>query len=61
MNEYLTWGGAGILLAVAGTVLIASEIQHGLSAGDPFVVVYGLAVVVATLITILTIAPSLRG
>ena len=61
MNEYFVWGGAGMLLAVVGTALIASEIQHGLAVGDPFVVVYGLAVVVATLITVITIAPSLRS
>ncbi len=58
MNEYLTWGGAGILLAVAGTAIIASEIQYGLTTGQPMYVAYGVAVVLATLITIAIIAPS---
>ena len=60
MNEYIKWGGAGILLALSGAVAIASEIQHGLSANDPLPVIYGGAVVFAALVTILTIAPSFR-
>ncbi|WP_253737297.1 hypothetical protein [Halohasta salina] len=60
MNEYIKWGGAGIALAVIGAVLIASEIQHGIAAGDPLPVIYGGAVVLAALVTVLTIVPSFR-
>jgi len=60
MNEYIKWGGAGIALAVAGTAIIASEIQAGLAAGDPLMVTYGVAVLIATLVTIATVAPSFR-
>ncbi|MFD1641539.1 hypothetical protein [Halohasta litorea] len=60
MNEYIKWGGAGIALALVGVVAIASEIQHGLSAGDPLPVIYGGAVVFAALVTILIVAPSFR-
>jgi len=60
MNEYIKWGGAGIALALVGAVAIASEIQHGLSAGDPLPVIYGGAVVFAALVTILVVAPSFR-
>ena len=61
MNEYMTWGGIGILLAVVGAAIIASEIQYGLTAGEPLYVVYGVSVVLATLITIVIIAPSFRS
>ena len=61
MNEYLTWGGAGVLLAVAAAAIIASEIQHGLATGDYLYVGYGLAVVVAAILTILVVAPSFRN
>jgi hypothetical protein len=60
MNEYITWGGTGILLALVGAVVIASEIQHGIATGEPLMVIYGSAVVLAALVTILTIAPSFR-
>lgn len=60
MNEYVKWGGAGIALALAGAVLIASEIQHGIEAGNPLPVIYGAGVVVAALATILFVAPSFR-
>lgn len=61
MNEYMTWGGIGILLAVVGTAIIASEIQYGITAGEPLYVAYGVAVVLATLITIAIIVPSFRS
>ena len=60
MNEYIKWGGAGIALAVAGAAIIASEIQAGIAAGDPLMVTYGVAVIIATLVTIAIIAPSFR-
>ena len=58
MNEYIKWGGAGIALAVAGAAIIASEIQAGIAAGDPLMFTYGVAVIIATLVTIAIIAPS---
>ena len=60
MNEYIKWGGAGIALAVAGAAIIASELQAGLATGDMLMVTYGVAVLIATLITIAIIAPSFR-
>jgi len=60
MNEYITWGGAGIVLALAGAALIASEIIHGIEAGEPLMVIYGAGVVIAALTTILIVAPSFR-
>jgi len=60
MNEYIKWGGAGIALAVAGAAIIASELQAGIAAGDPLMVTYGVAVIIATLVTIAIIAPSFR-
>ncbi len=60
MNEYIKWGGAGIALAVAGTAIIASEIQAGIAGDDPLMVAYGIAVIIATLITVAIIAPSFR-
>ena len=60
MNEYIKWGGAGIALAVAGAAIIASELQAGLASGDMLMVTYGVAVIVAMLITIAIIAPSFR-
>jgi len=60
MNEYIKWGGAGIALAVVGAAIIASEIQAGIASGDMLMVTYGVAVVIATLITIAIIAPSFR-
>ena len=60
MNEYIKWGGAGIALAVAGAAIIATELIAGLEAGDPLMVTYGVAVIIATLVTIAIIAPSFR-
>ncbi|GEM_PF-283716 len=60
MNEYVKWGGAGIAIAVAGVAIIASEILAGLQTGDPLMVIYGVAGVIATLTAIAIIAPSFR-
>ncbi len=60
MNEYIKWGGTGIALAVAGAAIIASEVQAGIASGDMLMVTYGVAVFIATLITIAIIAPSFR-
>ncbi|RJX49060.1 hypothetical protein DP106_10040 [Halonotius pteroides] len=61
MNATITWGGAGLVLALAGTAFVISEIQHGLEVGNPFAVAYGGAVVVATVIAVLLIVPSMRS
>ena len=61
MNETITWGGAGLVLALAGTAFVVSEIQHGLAVGDPLPVAYGGAVVLATLVAVLLIVPSMRS
>ncbi|TQQ83666.1 hypothetical protein EGH24_02445 [Halonotius terrestris] len=60
MNENLKWGGAGLLLALAGSGFVASEIQHGIEVGNPLPIAYGAAVVIATLVAVLLIAPSFR-
>ena len=61
MNANITWGGAGLLLALAGTAFVISEIQHGIEAGNPLPVAYGGAVVLATVIAALLIIPSMRS
>jgi len=61
MNATIKWGGAGLLLALAGTGFVISEIQHGLEVGNPFAVAYGGAVVLATLIAVLLVVPSMRS
>ena len=60
MNEYIKWGGAGIALAVAGAAIIASELLAGIASGDMLMVTYGIAVIIATLVTVAIIAPSFR-
>jgi len=61
MNATIKWGGAGLLLALAGTGFVISEIQHGLEVGNPFAVAYGGAVVLATLIAVLLVVPGMRS
>ena len=60
MNEYIKWGGAGIALAVAGAAIIASELLAGIASGDMLMVTYGVAVIIATLVSVAIIAPSFR-
>ena len=60
-NAAREWCGAGLLLAVAGTALVVSEIQHGIEAGNPLSVAYGGAVVLATVIAVLLILPGMRS
>jgi len=61
MNATIKWGGAGLLLALAGTAFIVSEIQHGIEAGNPLSVAYGAAVILATLVAVLLIVPGMRS
>jgi len=60
MNANLKWGGAGLVLALAGSAFIVSEIQHGIEVGNPLPVAYGAAVILATLVAVALIAPSFR-
>lgn len=61
MNATSKWGGAGLLLALAGTGFVISEIRHGIEVGNPLPVAYGGAVVLATVIAALLIIPSMRS
>lgn len=61
MNATIKWGGAGLLLALAGTAFVISEIRHGIAVGNPLSVAYGGAVVLATLIAVLLIVPGMRS
>jgi hypothetical protein len=64
MNESRLWGGLGVLLAVAGLAVIVPEFVAGLSHGgltEP-TVLYGLAVAVAVVLTLLVLLPGMiRG
>jgi hypothetical protein len=61
MNPNVKWGAPGLVLALAGAALAATEITHGIETGHYLPVAYGSAVVVATLVGILLIAPSFRS
>ena len=61
MNPNLKWGGAGLILAVVGSALVASEITHGIETGHPLPVAYGVSVVLATLVAAVLILPSFRS
>ena len=62
MDESRLWGGIGILLGLAGIALVWNDImllfEHGF--GEP-AAIYGLGVVVAVVVTVLIIGPSLVG
>ncbi|MGM0592321.1 MAG: hypothetical protein ACQETI_11975 [Halobacteriota archaeon] len=60
MEESRIWAALGIALALLGLVVIAPEVltavqEHG--AGEP-IVLYGIAVVVAVITTIIVAGPS---
>lgn len=61
MDEGRIWGGLGILLALAGVAIIAldNEFAEALSHGgaEP-IVLYGVGVALAALVTIAIIGPS---
>lgn len=63
MNESVIWGGLGVLLAVVGLGIIApellTELQHG-GVGSPMVL-YGIGVAAAVVLTILIVVPSVVG
>ena len=61
MNATITWGGAGLVLPLAATAFVISELPPRLDVGSPFAVAYGGAVVVATVIAVLLIVPSMRS
>jgi hypothetical protein len=64
MDEGRIWGTLGIVLALAGAVIIAldSDLPEALSHGntDPLVL-YAGAVAVAALVTVAVIAPNMRS
>lgn len=66
MDESRIWGTVGVLLAVAGLLIVAADsefaeaVQHG-GFGEPLVL-YVVAVAIAAAITALVILPNvLRG
>lgn len=64
MDEGRIWGTLGIVLALAGVVIIAldSDLPEALSHGltDPLVL-YAVGVVLAGVITVAVIAPNMRS
>lgn len=61
MNESAVWGGLGVLLAIGGLGIIAPEFLHELQthgAGSP-IALYGIGVIVAVVLTILIVVPSM--
>ncbi|EJN60356.1 hypothetical protein SAMN04487950_2272 [Halogranum rubrum] len=60
MNESVVWGGIGVLLAIGGLGIIAPEFLHELQTHGPGspIALYGIGVVVAVLLTILIVVPS---
>jgi len=65
MNESQLWGGAGVLLALLGTVVIVldSEFSEALGhggLGEP-IVLYGIGVAVAALVTLFIVGPSVAS
>ncbi|MFB6305238.1 MAG: hypothetical protein ABEH47_08730 [Haloferacaceae archaeon] len=65
MDEKRLWGLLGVLLAVAGVVVIAPEVAHGIGGeglGAMMLTVYGVGVFLAALVTVLVVGPSVvRG
>ena len=66
MDESRLWGTLGILLAIAGLVIIAPELTHAFGGegdlGTTILALYGVGVVVAVLVTLVIIGPDvLRG
>lgn len=57
MNENAIWGAVGVLLAVAGAAVIGLEMTQS----DLLTQVYGVGVILAALITVLIVGPSLRS
>jgi len=57
MDENAIWGGVGVLLAIAGAAVIALEMTQA----DLLTQLYGVGVVLAALVTVLIVGPSLRS
>lgn len=57
MNENAIWGAVGVLLAVAGAAVIGLEMTQS----DLLTQLYGVAVILAALVTVLIVGPSLRS
>ncbi|WP_171006627.1 hypothetical protein [Halalkalirubrum salinum] len=57
MNENAIWGAVGILLAIAGAVVIGLEMTQS----DLLTQLYGVGVILAAIVTVLIVAPSLRS
>ena len=62
MDESRLWGTLGILLAIAGLVIIAPELTHAFGGesdlGTTILALYGVGVVVAVLVTLAIIGPD---
>ena len=61
MDEARLWGGLGILLALVGLAVIAPDVlgaaaESGLASP---MVLYGIGVVVAAVVTVVVIGPSI--
>ena len=55
MVESRVWGIIGILLVLVGAVIIAPNLLESIAEGDVLRLLYGVAVVVATVVTLLTV------
>lgn len=55
MVDTRVWGVIGILLAIVGALIIVPELQHGIAAGNTYVIAYGVAVVAAAVVTSLIV------
>ena len=65
MDESRLWGALGVVLAVAGLVVIAPEVMHALGGGTEdglganLLVGYGAGVALAALLATLVIIPTI--
>lgn len=55
MVESRVWGIIGIVLVLAGAVIIAPDLLGSITEGNVLRLLYGVAVMVATVVTLLTV------
>lgn len=55
MVDTRVWGAIGILLTLAGAAIIVPELLHSIAEGHTYVAAYGIATLVAAVVTLLVV------
>jgi membrane protein YdbS with pleckstrin-like domain len=61
MVDTRVWGAIGILLTLVAVVIIGPELLHSIAEGHMLVAAYGIAAVIAAVITLLIIGRGIAS